>query len=203
MDALRPVEGGRRGSDLEGATRIAATIRSGAATGSIPAIGMAAASSSTSPTWRIPNLSLQIDGIGARSSCGPPIRPCSIDRTIAGRRYMLVADEDVQPMDPAMAPEMSAFIWSVDITDEKHPVPVCTFQVEGVEGHQNPEMTGCHQPVELITIDGATRKSPCVAVLERAARAGCGEPALRCGAGRTCAGLQKGARLSNDVTAGR
>ncbi|HUB96906.1 MAG TPA: hypothetical protein VL993_13370 [Stellaceae bacterium] len=80
-----------------------------------------------------------------------------IDRTIAGRRYMLVADEDVQPMDPAMAPEMSAFIWSVDITDEKHPVPVSTFQVEGVEGHQNPEMTGCHQPIE--TIEG--NEVPC------------------------------------------
>ena len=44
-----------------------------------------------------------------------------IDRAIAGRRYMLVADEDVLPMDEEMAPEMSAFIWMVDITDENSP----------------------------------------------------------------------------------
>ncbi len=74
-----------------------------------------------------------------------------IPQPLNGRRYMLVADEDVQPMDAAMAPETPAFIWMVDITDETHPVPVGSFQVEGVEGKKNPEMTGCHQPVETIT----------------------------------------------------
>jgi hypothetical protein len=74
-----------------------------------------------------------------------------IPQPLHGRRYMLVADEDVQPMDPAMAPDTPAFIWMVDITDERHPVPVGSFQVEGVEGKHNPEMTGCHQPVETIT----------------------------------------------------
>jgi hypothetical protein len=54
-------------------------------------------------------------------------------------------------MDPAMAPDTPAFIWMVDITDETRPVPVGSFQVEGVEGKHNPEMTGCHQPVETIT----------------------------------------------------
>jgi hypothetical protein len=73
-----------------------------------------------------------------------------IEQTIAGRRYMLVADEDVLPMDEEMAPEMSAFIWMVDITDETHPTPIGTFQVAGVEGKRNPSMTGCHQPVEKI-----------------------------------------------------
>jgi hypothetical protein len=66
------------------------------------------------------------------------------------RRYILVADEDVDPMDPEMAPELAAFIWIVDATDETRPVPVATFQVDGVHGHRNPHMTGCHQPVENI-----------------------------------------------------
>ncbi|MBN9081064.1 MAG: hypothetical protein BGP04_22555 [Rhizobiales bacterium 62-17] len=69
---------------------------------------------------------------------------------IHGRRYLIVADEDVNPLDPAMAPELSAFIWVVDATDETRPVPVATFQVEGIHGQQNPSMTGCHQPVEHI-----------------------------------------------------
>jgi hypothetical protein len=37
---------------------------------------------------------------------------------------MIVADEDVDRLQPDPAPEMSAFIWFVDITDESHPVPV-------------------------------------------------------------------------------
>jgi hypothetical protein len=67
---------------------------------------------------------------------------------IRGRRYVLVADEDVQR--PAEA--MPAFIWMVDITDERRPVPVGSFQVEGIEGQpQQPLMTGCHQPCEKVT----------------------------------------------------
>lgn len=70
---------------------------------------------------------------------------------IAGRRWLLVADEDVSPLKPDMAPEMSAFLWMVDITDETRPVPVGSFQVDGVDGRRNPTMTGCHQPLEAIT----------------------------------------------------
>ncbi len=67
---------------------------------------------------------------------------------IRGRRYVLVADEDVQR--PAEA--MPAFIWMVDISDERRPVPVGSFQVDGVEGKaQQPLMTGCHQPCEKVT----------------------------------------------------
>ncbi|MDH7797529.1 MULTISPECIES: hypothetical protein [unclassified Beijerinckia] len=69
---------------------------------------------------------------------------------INGRRYLIVADEDVNPLDPEMAPELAAFIWIVDATDETRPVPVATFQVEGIHGKRNPSMTGCHQPVEII-----------------------------------------------------
>jgi len=70
---------------------------------------------------------------------------------IAGRRWMLVADEDVLPLDPTLAPDMSAFMWMVDVTDETRPTPVGSFQVEGVEGKHNEWMTGCHQPIEDIT----------------------------------------------------
>ncbi len=67
---------------------------------------------------------------------------------IRGRRYVLIADEDVQR--PAEA--MPAFIWMVDITDERRPVPVGSFQVDGIEGQpQQPLMTGCHQPCEKVT----------------------------------------------------
>jgi len=67
---------------------------------------------------------------------------------IRGRRYVLVADEDVQR--PVEA--MPAFMWMVDITDERRPVPVGSFQVDGVEGKpQQPNMTGCHQPCEKVT----------------------------------------------------
>ncbi len=66
---------------------------------------------------------------------------------IHGRRYLVVADEDVnrEETDPP------AFIWTVDITDERHPVPVGSFQVEGLEGRALPKDTGCHQPCEKVT----------------------------------------------------
>lgn len=65
---------------------------------------------------------------------------------IMGRRYLLVADEDVQRKEN----ETAAFMWMVDITDERHPVPVSSFQVEGIAGKSNPPMTGCHQPCEKV-----------------------------------------------------
>jgi hypothetical protein len=64
---------------------------------------------------------------------------------------MVVADEDVLPLDPDMAPNMAAFMWMVDITDESRPMPVGSFQVEGVNGKRNTSMTGCHQPIEDIS----------------------------------------------------
>ena len=73
-----------------------------------------------------------------------------IPTPIFGRRWMIVADEDVDRLRPDLAPEMSAFIWFVDITDESRPIPVSSFQVDGLHGTRNPDMTGCHQPVETI-----------------------------------------------------
>jgi hypothetical protein len=66
---------------------------------------------------------------------------------IQGRRYLVVADEDV--FRPAEAPP--AFMWMVDITDETRPVPVSSFQVDGIEGKNQPTMTACHQPCEKVT----------------------------------------------------
>jgi hypothetical protein len=67
---------------------------------------------------------------------------------IRGRRYVLVADEDVQRPEEALP----AFMWMVDVTDEKRPVPVGSFQVEGIEGKpRTPLMTGSHQPCEKVT----------------------------------------------------
>jgi hypothetical protein len=62
-----------------------------------------------------------------------------------------VADEDVLPLDPELCRDMAAFMWMVDITDETRPMPVASFQVDGVNGKRNKEMTGCHQPIEDIT----------------------------------------------------
>ncbi len=69
---------------------------------------------------------------------------------IYGHRWMLVADEDVQPKDLDYEPRMPAALWMVNITEETRPTPMGTFQVDGVDGQVNPLMTGCHQPVETI-----------------------------------------------------
>jgi hypothetical protein len=69
---------------------------------------------------------------------------------INGQRYIIVADEDVARLSPELAPEMSSFLWFLDVTDETRPVPVSTFQVEGVHGKRNDTRTGLHQPVEVV-----------------------------------------------------
>jgi hypothetical protein len=66
---------------------------------------------------------------------------------IRGGRYLVVADEDVQRQHG----EVPAFMWMVDVTDERHPVPVGSFQVDGLEGRSWPTMTACHQPCEKVT----------------------------------------------------
>lgn len=61
-----------------------------------------------------------------------------------GRKIMLVADEDVAKKYRSGP----AFLWVVDITDEEHPMPFSSYQIEGLDGSPTPNMTGCHQPVE-------------------------------------------------------
>ncbi|MEQ8965817.1 MAG: hypothetical protein RID91_08340 [Azospirillaceae bacterium] len=65
---------------------------------------------------------------------------------LKGRKVMIVADEDVAKLWPS-AP---AFTWVYDITEERLPLPVATFQVDGLDpdGAPQPPMTGCHQPSE-------------------------------------------------------
>ena len=67
---------------------------------------------------------------------------------LRGRRVLLVADEDVAKLEPGPP----SFLWLVDISDERRPVPFASFQVEGVDGTPQPEFTGCHQPTETITV---------------------------------------------------
>ncbi|MGQ9367996.1 LVIVD repeat-containing protein [Azospirillum sp. ST 5-10] len=76
-----------------------------------------------------------------------PTHTClPIPQTLKGRRIMVVADEDVAKLYPAPP----AFTWIYDITDERTPVPISTFQVAGIDttGEPQPPMTGCHQPSE-------------------------------------------------------
>jgi hypothetical protein len=65
---------------------------------------------------------------------------------IAGRRMLVVADEDVFHLQPGPP----AFLWLVDITVEERPIPFSSYQVDGLDGTPQPKMTGCHQPVEKI-----------------------------------------------------
>lgn len=65
---------------------------------------------------------------------------------IFGRQFAIVADEDVQRPETALP----AFMWMIDITDEAHPVPVGTYQVEGLDHGNHANNSGCHQPVEKI-----------------------------------------------------
>ena len=69
---------------------------------------------------------------------------------IHGQRWMLVADEDVVPKALAEPCLMPAALWMVNITDEKKPFVVSSYQVEGLDGKVHPLQTGCHQPVEHI-----------------------------------------------------
>jgi len=69
-----------------------------------------------------------------------------IPTQLKGRDILIVADEDVAKLRPSPP----AFSWIYDITDERQPMPISTFQVEGidVDGRPQEQMTGCHQPSE-------------------------------------------------------
>ncbi len=85
---------------------------------------------------------------GVKSRAFPhPTHTClPVPQPLKGRAVMIVADEDVAKLQPA-AP---AFAWVYDITDERNPIPIATFQVDGVDRDGAPlaPMTGCHQPSE-------------------------------------------------------
>lgn len=79
-----------------------------------------------------------------------PTHTClPMPQPLKGRRIMVVADEDVAKLRPSPP----AFTWIYDITDERLPLPIATFQVPGLDrdGSPQPPMTGCHQPSERFT----------------------------------------------------
>jgi len=70
-----------------------------------------------------------------------------IPQTIMDRRVLVVADEEVADR---LAPKPNAFMWVVDITDERHPVPISTFRVPHDEPFNNENWFGAHQPQEVV-----------------------------------------------------
>jgi hypothetical protein len=76
-----------------------------------------------------------------------PTHTClPVPQLLKGRRILVVADEDVAKLRPAPP----SFAWIYDITDEKEPKAIATFQVPGLDdGTPQPPMTGCHQPSEV------------------------------------------------------
>ena len=69
---------------------------------------------------------------------------------VDGRELMVVSDEDVVRL-PGCPAHSSAFLWIVDVTDEKHPMQFASYQIDEIPAEEQPYMTGCHQPVEKIT----------------------------------------------------
>ena len=65
---------------------------------------------------------------------------------LKGRDILIVADEDVAKLYPSPP----AFTRIYDITDERAPVQIATFQKPGLDPDGAPQipMTGCHQPAE-------------------------------------------------------
>jgi len=68
---------------------------------------------------------------------------------IGNRDFMVVSDEDVGRLE-GCPPHPAAFLWMVDITDERHPQQVATYQIEDMPDEPQPYMTGCHQPAERL-----------------------------------------------------
>lgn len=81
-----------------------------------------------------------------------PTHTClPLPRTYNGRRFMIMAQEDVAKLRPS-APAIS---WMFDITDLAQPIPVATIQVPGQDedGAPQDKMRGCHQPSEVLRGD--------------------------------------------------
>jgi len=78
-----------------------------------------------------------------------PTHTClPIPQPLKGRNILVVADEDVAKLRPSPP----SFAWIYDITVERQPVPIATFQVPGLDGDGRPQppMSGCHQPSERL-----------------------------------------------------
>jgi hypothetical protein len=102
----------------------------------------------------ISNLSkprLVAEGVKSRAFPHPTHTCLPLPKKLKGRSVMIVADEDVAKR----APSAPAFTWIYDITDERNPIPISTFQVPEADRDGTPAqaMTGCHQPSEKLNGD--------------------------------------------------
>jgi hypothetical protein len=70
-----------------------------------------------------------------------------IPHELMGRKIAIVTDEEVSDR---LTPSPNAFLWVVDITDEKHPVPVATWRVPHDEPFNRDCWFGAHQPQETV-----------------------------------------------------
>ena len=149
----------RRDAELGQGRRIAAIIRCGSATGSTPATGRAVSSSSTSTTWR--SRSWCPASTGRRRSPARPTRRCRCrSRSAAAATW----SSPTRTCSAAM-PRSPAFMWMVDITDERRPVPVGSFQVEGIEGSAAAD----HDRLPSAVREGDRHRDPVRLVRARAA----------------------------------
>lgn len=84
---------------------------------------------------------------GIKSQAFPhPTHTClPMPQKLKNRDIMIVADEDVAKLYPSSP----SFAWIYDITDERTPIPISSFQVDDIDqGLDADAMTGCHQPSE-------------------------------------------------------
>ena len=91
-----------------------------------------------------------VSGLNTSPAHPHPTHTClAMPMPLKGRRIMVVADEDVAKLRPSPP----SFSWIFDITDERQPLPIASFDVEGLDndGAPQPVMTGCHQPCEVVT----------------------------------------------------
>jgi hypothetical protein len=70
-----------------------------------------------------------------------------IPHELMGRKIAVVTDEEVADR---LTPSPNAFLWIVDLTDEKHPVPVATWRVPHDEPFNRDCWFGAHQPQETV-----------------------------------------------------
>lgn len=73
-----------------------------------------------------------------------------VPHPIRNRRFAVVTDEDVTD---DVLEDPPAFMWVLDITDEAHPVPVATYQVEPAGLAVPGKRFGAHQPWEHVRED--------------------------------------------------
>jgi hypothetical protein len=70
-----------------------------------------------------------------------------IPHELMGRKVAIVTDEEVADR---LTPSPNAFLWVVDITDEKHPTPIATWRVPHDEPFNRDCWFGAHQPQETV-----------------------------------------------------